>query len=344
MTGVDVRALRFHGPGDLRLERVALPPPRAGEVALRVVAGGVCGTDLTFLAGSIRPGAVPVTLGHEVAATVTISESPDWASGDQVLVQPALTCGACRACRTGRSNLCVRIAMIGVDRDGGLADALVVPASSLRRLPAGMDPAVGAVAMDAGMAAYHAVARRGAVQAGDSVAVFGAGALGGLAIQIAKKLGAAPVVAVDVDQAALERARLLGGDEVVLSGDGSPPGRQVKLLTDGGVDVALDFVGAAATLDSAVKSLRPGGVAVAVGVGDERLATLPSVLWAIHEYELRGSFAGLPEDAEVVLGWLAAGDLVPPALEPTPLADAAPRILARSRGDEPNRERLVVAP
>ncbi len=121
-------------------------------------------------------------------------------------------------------------------------------------------------------------------------------------------------------------------------------GRRIKLLTDGGVDVAVEFVGRAASLDGAIKSLRPGGVAVAVGVGNEPLATLPNVLWVTHEYELRGSFGGLPGDAETVLGWLSAGELEPPPLERVGLEDAARRIAARAAGAEEGGDRLVVVP
>ncbi len=341
---MDVRALRFHGPADLRMETVALARPAPGEVIASVDACGVCGSDLRFLDGSVRPGAVPVILGHEVAATVTDPGDSDWTAGDIVLVAPGATCGDCRFCRAGRPNLCARLRMIGVDRDGGMAEALLVPAACLRKLPAGIEPAVGAVAMDAGVAAYHAVARRGGVTAGDAVAVFGVGALGGFGVQVAKLLGAAPVVAVDTDEQALVRASILGADEVVLADARTPAGRAVKLLTDGGVDVAIEFVGRSATLDASIKSLRPGGVAVAAGVGDERLATVPSVLWAIHEYELRGSFGSLPGDDDTVLGWLADGTLAPPDFAPVPLDEAAGRIAARARGDEPNRDRLVVTP
>ncbi len=341
---MDVRALRFHGPADLRLETVALPPPAPGEVVARVDACGVCGSDLRFVDGSVRPGTAPLTLGHEVAATVADPGDSGWAAGDAVLVAPGASCGACRRCRAGRPNLCERMQTIGVDRDGGMADAVLVPAAALLPRPGGIAPGVGAVAMDAGVAAYHAVARRGGVGDGDAVAVIGAGALGGFAIQIAKLLGAAPVVAVDADEEALARATELGADEVVLADEATPAGRIVKLLTDGGVDVAVELVGRARTVDTAVKSLRPGGVAVVAGVGTEPLATLPSVLWAVHEYELRGSFGGLPDDAGVVLAWLADGTLEPPELTEVPLAAAAARIAARACGDEANRDRLVVVP
>ncbi len=341
---MDVRALRFHGPADLRLETVALARPAPGEVVARVDACGVCGSDLRFVDGTVRAGAVPVTLGHEVAATVIDPGESDWSAGDAVLVAPGASCGECRFCRAGRPNLCARLRMIGVDRDGGMAEALVAPGGSLRDLPAGVEPGVGAVAMDAGVAAYHAVARRGGVAAGDAVAVYGIGALGGFGVQVAKLLGAAPVVAVDTDEEALARAAELGADEVVLAGRHTPPGRMVKLLTDGGVDVAVEFVGKPETVDAAIKSLRPGGVAVAAGVGDERLTTLPSVLWAIHEYELRGSFGGLPGDDGTMLGWLADGTLTPPDLTRVSLDDAVGRIAARARGAEANRDRLVVVP
>ncbi len=327
-----MRALRFHGPGDLRLERVAAPAPGDGEVEVRVTACGICDSDLRFVDGSVRPGTVPLTLGHEIAGLVGSSRDPRWREGDPVLVTPSRPCGRCRRCRDGRPNLCAALVTLGVDVDGGLADAVVVPGGALLSLPPGVAPSVGALAMDAGVAAYHAVARRAGVAAGDAVAIFGAGGRGALGLQIAKLLGAAPVVVVDTDPEALAAAAALGADETLLRTPDTPPGRGVKLLTEGGVDVAVEFTGEAASLDAAAKSLRPGGVAVAAGIGGDRLTTLPSVLWAVNEYELRGSFGGLAADADRVLAWLADGTLVPPPIATVALQGAAARITGPPAG------------
>ncbi len=338
-----MRALRFHGPDDLRLESVEMRPPEPGEVVVDVEACGVCGSDLHFLDGTARTGIIPVTLGHEISGRVRESTDAALQPGDGVVAQAGLYCGTCDRCLEDRPTLCRSLQMTGIDFDGGLADAVVFPADALLPRPPGVAAEIAATAVDAGATAYHAVTRRGGVTAGDAVAIVGVGGLGTFGVQIAKKMGAAPVIAVDADPAALQRAEAMGADEVIVAGEGSV-GRAVKLLTDGGVDVAIEFVGQASTLDAAVKSLRPGGRAVAVGVGIEALATLPPVLWATQEYELVGAFGSLPGDAKVVLGWLDAGNIAPPPIETVPLSQAAGKIMAVARGERRPDGRMIVVP
>jgi len=339
-----MRALRFHGPGDLRLEAVERPEPGPGDVVVAVEACGVCGSDLHFLDGSARTAHTPITLGHEVAGSVAVSQHGGWAEGDLVVVSTGGFCGECRRCREGRLNLCERVAVVGITFDGGLADFLVVPGEMVIGRPAAVAPAIAATAVDAGATAHHAVIRRARVGAGDAVAIIGVGGLGGYAVQIARGLGASPVIAVDSDPAALTLAKGLGADEVVLVEPGRSVGRAVKLLTEGGVDAALEFVGRASTVDAAVKCLRPGGTAVAVGVGVEPLTTVPPVLWSNNEYTLTGSYGSLPGDAEAVLTGLADGSLTPPPITRVPLDEAAPQILAMARGERKVTGRLVVEP
>ena len=343
-TRPEMRALRLHGPGDLRLESVPDPQPGADEVLVAVEACGVCGSDLHFLDGSARTAHVPITLGHEVAGVIVGSHHPEWAEGTPVLVTAGGFCGDCPRCQEGRPNLCERAAVLGITFDGGLADCLAVRADMLIARPTALSPAAAATAVDAGATAHHAVVRRGRVGAGDAVAIIGIGGLGGYALQIARNLGAGPIIAIDTDPAALARAKALGADEVVEAVPGRSIGREVKLLSDGGVDVALEFVGRAATVDAAVKCLRPGGTAVAVGVGSEPLTTLPPVLWSNHEYTLTGSYGSLPGDAESVLSGLADGSLNPPPITSVLLADAAPMILEMARRERRVTGRLVVEP
>ena len=340
-----MRALRFHGPGRLALEEVAEPAAGNGEAIVAVTACGVCGSDLHFLDGTARTGYVPITLGHEVAGTIRHPGVSGLAAGTAVVVVVGTHCGSCRRCAEGRFNLCERMAVIGIDRDGGLADAVTVPGSALVPIPASLDPRDAATAVDAGATAYHAVTRTARLVAGETALVIGVGGLGGYAVQIARNQGAAMVVAADVDAAALERAAALGADETVLIEPEVSVGRQVKLLTDGGVDVAFEFVGKAATVDAAIKSLRPGGRAIAVGVGVEPLVTLPPVLWSNSEYQLRGSYGSLPGDTEAILAALAAGSLLAPPSRTVPLQEAAAVILDLSHGRRPSGgSRLMVTP
>jgi threonine dehydrogenase-like Zn-dependent dehydrogenase len=240
--------------------------------------------------------------------------------------------------------ICERLAMTGIDFDGGLAEQVVVPGSALFSRPPELSAVDGATAVDAGATAFHAVVCRAQVQSGEAVLIIGAGGLGSYGIQVARTLGAAPVIVADSDPAALARARQLHADETILVEPGTSIGRATKLLTLGGVDAALEFVGRAATLDAAVKSLRPGGRAVSVGVGPEPLTTLPPVLWARHEYALLGSFGSHRRDVDQVLAWLADGTLRPPATEQTPLEGAEHVIMDLADGSRPSSGRLIVIP
>lgn len=330
-----MRALRLHGPGDLRLDEVTDPQPGDDEILVVVEAAGVCGSDLHFVDGTARTSRLPITLGHEVAGTIAGT------SGERVVVSLATPCGSCPRCVEGRPNLCARTEVIGIDRDGGLADRLVVPASAVVRVPDGVSSVAAATAVDAGATAWHAVHRRGEVGSGDRVAIIGVGGLGSYGLQMARNLGAW-TVAVDTSQAALDRALALGADAVILAEPGASTGRAVKEATDGGADIAIEFVGAASTVDAAIKSLRPGGRAVAVGVGPEALTTIPPVLWSNNEYTLAGSYGSLPGDTEAVLDGLATGRLTAPALQTVTMNDAVRAINeAAYRG---RSERLVVTP
>ena len=339
-----ILSLRFHGPDDLRSERVDLRPMAPGEVVVAVEACGVCGSDLHFLDGSARTRHVPITLGHEIAGIIAESADESWPVGDAVVVAAGVTCGSCLACLSDREMICERLAMTGIDFDGGLAEQVVVPANAILARPAAMTAEVAATAVDAGATAFHAVVCRAGVRTGEAVLIIGAGGLGSYGIQIARARGAAPVIVADSDPAALERARELEADETILVEQGTSIGRAAKLLTSGGVDAAIEFVGRAATLDAAVKSLRPGGRAVAVGVGMEPLTTLPPVLWARNEYALLGSFGSHRRDVEQVLDWLADGTLQAPVLEKIPLDGAEEIIMALAAGRRPAAGRLMVIP
>ena len=338
-----MRALRFHGAGQLRLEQVPEPDATDDAVVVAVTACGVCGSDLHFLDGTATTSRVPITLGHEVAGTIQSPGASGLEPGTAVVAMVGDWCGSCRRCSEGRPNLCERVAVLGIHVDGGLADAVAVRVAAVVRIPPGLSPTAAATAVDAGATAYHAVTRTASVKNGDTVLIIGVGGLGGYGVQMARSAGAGVVIAADVDPLALERARTLGADEVILIEPKGSLGRAVKLITDGGVDIAIEFVGRAATVDAAVKSLRPGGRAVAVGVGSEPLTTIPPVLWSNNEYTLSGSYGSLPGDAEAVLANLASGSLQPPAMTEVSLDEAATVMLAMSRG-EAGGGRLMVIP
>lgn len=338
-----MRALRFHGAGQLRLEQVPEPEATSDVVVIAVTACGVCGSDLHFLDGTATTGRVPITLGHEVAGTIRSPGDSGLSPGLPVVASVGDWCGSCRRCNEGRPNLCERVAVLGIHVDGGLADAIAVNPAAVIPIPRGLSPIAAATAVDAGATAFHAVTRTAGVSKGDIVLIIGIGGLGGYGVQLARTAGAGAVIAADVDGQALVRAKSLGADETILIESKGSLGRAVKLMTDGGVDIAIEFVGRAATVDAAVKSLRPGGRAVAVGVGSEPITTIPPVLWSNNEYTLSGSYGSLPGDAEAVLAGLASGALRPPPMSEVSLDEAAAVMLAMSRG-EGGGARLMVIP
>jgi len=197
-----VKAIRYRRgrPGVVCAD---IPQPSAGlhEVLLRVDAAGLCGTDVTIAygAGGRMVSQDALTLGHETAGTIAgLGPGVDgWQAGDRVAVSPIVTCGHCKYCDLGASENCNHAVVLGLGRDGSLAEFLAVPASTLVRLPDNVPATTGAIITDAVATPYHALLERARLTPGESIAVFGVGGLGQHAIQIARLAGAAPVIAVD---------------------------------------------------------------------------------------------------------------------------------------------------
>lgn len=304
----------------------------------------MCGSDVHFADGSARTGHVPITLGHEIAGRIVTDPTGRYQPDTAVVVEVGRSCLACERCLEGRPNLCQRSQVLGVDIDGGFADLVAVPVESVVVRPPGVPVAAAATAADAGATALHAIERRARVTDGETVLIIGAGGLGTYGIQWAQNAGAGVVIVADTDARALADAQALGADETVLVEPSVSLGRQVKLLSDGGVDAAIEFVGAATAVDAAVKSIRPGGRAVAVGVGSDPLVSLPVVLWSNNEYTLLGSYGSLPGDTLRVLEALSTGSVVAPQTVDVALADGVSLFESLAAGDRNGRARPVIRP
>lgn len=300
-------AVRFLGAGTRpSLEEVPVPSPGPGEARVRIRACGICGSDVHIVHG-VTPAAVPLTLGHEPSGVVDDPGDSSWEPGARVSVAAGYGCGACALCEADRENICQRLHIPGITRDGAQATYVVVPARALIPLPDSVDFATGAILTDAVATPFHAI-RRSGVTAGQTAVVYGLGGLGLHAVTILKQVVGARVIGVDVLPGARERALAFGAD-AVLDGAGRPA-KAVRDLTDGGADVTYEFVGAAAVTDQALKSLRRGGTCAVVGVTPEPLALgLAQALLVAGELRLQGSFgcsrAGLTE----LVGLVADGTL-----------------------------------
>lgn len=270
-----MRAYRMLDTGSAALTEVASPVPSPGQVRLTVLAAGICHSDLHVLdASGIAPTTVwplPYTLGHETCGRVAELGAgvTDIAVGEQVIVHSPWGCGSCARCSTGHPNYCddpdPGAAGVGLGRDGGLAEELVVDAHRL--VPAdGLEPAFAATLADAGLTSYHAIAGTSELLAEpDAVAVvLGVGGLGHLAVGLLTRMSSARVIAVDVRADARELALAHGalvacGPDDLLSALASLNDRPRR------ADVVLDFVGSDATMRLAAGCLRRAGELVLVG-------------------------------------------------------------------------------
>ncbi len=253
------------------LELRELPLPQVGErdVLVRVKAAGICHSDVHYQAGTSPVGALPQTLGHEIAGIVQEvgAQVSAVSVGDRVCLHYLVTCGECGYCRTGNEQFCSQGEMLGKDRDGGYAEYIVVPARNAVRLPDEISFEAGAVLMCSSSTSFHAL-RKARLQPGETVAVFGAGGLGISAIQLARAFGALQVYAVDINQEKLDLAGACGATPV--NAAQADPVAQIMDLTSGrGVDVALELIGLPETMEQAVRSLGVLGRAVMVGIAAE---------------------------------------------------------------------------
>lgn len=255
-----MRAVRLVEPGKPLID-ADVEVPRVGphDVELRVEAAGICHSDVHYRAGTRPVPGLPLTPGHEVAGTVSAigSHVKRIRPGDRVAIHYLISCGVCERCLEGLEQFCGPGLMIGLDRDGGYAEAITVPERNAFPIPASIPVEVAAIMMCSSATSLHAL-RRGRMEPGESVAVIGVGGLGISAIKIAFALGASEVFAVDTNPEKLKIAQDLGATPV--------PVHKVKTI---GADVALELVGLPETMRGAVDALGVRGRAVAVGITHE---------------------------------------------------------------------------
>lgn len=279
-----VRAVVLPAIGSpLEITDIELPEPGPRQVRVRLVAAGVCHSDLSLSDGTLRLP-VPAVLGHEGAGTV-VSVGADVthvAPGDAVILNWAPSCGRCHPCGIGEVWLCADAftgaagvharTADGTELHPGLnvaafAEETVVAAGCVVPAPAGVPLAEAALLGCAVLTGYGAVHHSARVRAGESVAVFGAGGVGLATLQSARIAGAATIVAVDVSPEKEALARAAGATEFVLASSG-PTAKEIRALTGGqGVDVSIECVGRAATIRTAWESTRRGGRTTVVGIG-----------------------------------------------------------------------------
>jgi NADPH:quinone reductase-like Zn-dependent oxidoreductase len=315
-----------HGaPGRFNYSDVADPVPADDEVIVRVRACGLNHLDLWLEEGQLP---VPLTLpripGGEISGEIaSVGKGVSgWREGQRVAVQSNLFCGQCEFCGRGQESLCLKGQLLGIQRDGGFADLVAVPARALVDLPDDVGFLTAAALTLAGSTAIHMLTVRASVTPGDWVlAVGGAGGVGSAAIQIAKGLGAR-VISTGSNEAKRQFALSLGAEHAVDSTNPDWPAQVRELTGKRGVDLIVEHVGGDVLLQC-FTCLARGGTIVTCGATAGR--DVPLKLWPlfVKEQKLVGSYGRNRKDIVTTLDWAAQGKLKATIWKACPLSQTA---------------------
>ena len=301
-----MRAAVISAPGQVSVETVDDPEPGRRDVVVEVAACGICGTDLHILDGEFAPS-LPVIPGHEFSGRVVAigADVTELRIGDPVAVDPSLFCGECHFCRLGRGNLCDRWAAIGVSRAGGAAEFAVAPVANCFRLPEDirLEDAALVEPLSCAVRGYDVLPRR----LGEHYLIYGAGTMGLMMLQLARRAGAVSISVVDLNPGRLETAKLLGASAVAASA--------AELGHPLGWEVVVDCTGVVAAIEDGFRRVRKGGTFLQFGVSEESAEvrfspfriyneeiTVVGSMAVLHSFERAGElFAGGVLDAGTMI-------------------------------------------
>ena len=265
-----MKAVFIENPGKAVIRDIPRPARKPGEALLKLLYGGICGSDLGSYRGTFAYFSYPRTPGHEFSAEIVEIDENDRGlkPGMVVVCNPYFNCGECYSCKHGLVNACMSNQTMGVQREGAFSEYITMP---LERIydGKGLEPMVLAI-IEPLCISYHGVKRAG-VKGGDKVLIVGAGTIGILASVAAKQKGAEVYIA-DVSRVKLDYAREFGVDGVVLADGPEAYERAVKEITGGnGFDVTIEAVGLPSTFQNCIDAAAFGGRMVLIGVGKENL-------------------------------------------------------------------------
>jgi D-arabinose 1-dehydrogenase-like Zn-dependent alcohol dehydrogenase len=328
----------------MQFAETANPKPVGHEVLLKVLAAGVCHSDLHIWEGFYDLGhgkalrlqdrgvKLPLTMGHENAGEVVAVGSRAKSGnlgvkvGDKRLVYPWIGCGACAVCKRGDEQLCMSPRFLGVYRDGGYATHLLVPhARYLVPYPKAMTPEQAAPLACSGLTAYGALKKLGSLVKSEPVVVFGAGGLGLICIAIIKAMKGKGAIAVDIDPVKRAAAKRQGAIATI---DPNAPDAlaQIQKAAKGPVWAAVDFVGNAQTAQLGVDSLVKGGKLIVVGLfGGDITLSLPFL--PIRAMTIQGSYTGSLKELNELIALVRKAPL-PLVPTKTTALDGAQRVIA----------------
>ena len=330
------------------VREVPRPRPADNDVLVEVKACGICGSDVHGMDGSTGRRKPPIIMGHEASGVV--AEVGDavrrWKPGDRVTFDSTVYCGQCHFCRRGEVNLCDRRQVLGVScdefkRDGAFAEFIAVPEHIVVRLPDSVSFEQAAMVEPVSIA-VHAVGRL-PVQMNDTAVVVGAGMIGLLIVQALKARGCGLVLAVDTKQDRLDLAQQLGADACFSPTQCNVVDEVMKRTAGRGADLALEAVGFAATVDTAIQSVRKGGAVGLLGNLSPRVE-LPLQTIVTRELTLFGSCASRGE-YPACLDLIADGRIqVDPLVSGISSLEDAPNWFSRLHSAQEDLMKVMVCP
>ncbi len=271
-----MKAAVYHSSGDVRIEEREIPTPLEGEVLLKVLRSGMCGTDASEYKSGPKIFATktrhansghigPMILGHEFIGEIVGSAPVDsgFRVGDIVASGAGISCGKCKRCKELRTNLCEKYVTLGLNRDGGMAEYVAVPTSTLVKVPSGLSLEAAGIAQPLAVG-LHA-ARRSGVRNGDKVLLIGSGAIGTFVLAGLRHLFEAEVAVLDFGGSRLERAARLGADHIIEVGENAEA-KIREIFGDAGIDVVIEASGAPGQLPFAISLVKRGGTILQVGL------------------------------------------------------------------------------
>lgn len=324
-----------------------LPEPAGTEVIVKMLACGVCHSDIHMHDGvfelgggkQLEVGREGMVLGHEIYGEVIAfgPDAEDVQIGDRRVVYPWIGCGQCSSCKRGDEHLCTPGKALGIVKNGGFAESVLIPHSRYLFDKGDVSDSLAATYACSGLTAYGALKKVGPLEADDEVVIIGAGGVGSMAIQVARASGIDPIV-VDIDEAKLQAARDLGVTRTYNSSEPSTA-KEIRKAT-GGAYAAIDFVGAEASVNYGLNTLRKGGKIVVVGLFGGSL-TLPIPFLPMNARVIEGSYVGSLADMGELMEMVRAGKIAPIEIKERPLSEASDALSDLKAGKVQGRQVLV---
>jgi propanol-preferring alcohol dehydrogenase len=320
-----MKSARIVKPNEsLEVQELETPKAKGSQVLIKVQSSGVCHSDIhlweggyegiegQFLKTTDRGVKYPLTPGHEIAGIVDSlgEEAQGFTKNEKVLVYPWIGEGLCPACRSGEENLCDKPRSLGVYMEGGYAEYVSVPSYKyLLKMDDEMDTDASATLSCSALTAYGAV-KNANLKPNDNVVIVGAGGLGLMAIQLAKAVTGAKIIAMDLDDKKLDVAKKEGAD-IIVNSKKEDPAKAIMELTDKmGADAVIDFVNASKTVETDMQFLIRRAKLVLVGLfGGELKLSLVSM--PTRAYRLIGSYTGTLSDMTELVSLARRGVIKP---------------------------------